>query len=199
MFFLKLMILALIGGFIGWITNLIAIRLLFRPLKPVKLLFGMKLQGVLPSRKKELGVSIGSIIENNLLKPEEILGSLVQDEDIEHLKESIVTNVVKILKDKLPAFLHGFTDKTIKKQLEAFMAKDGDRYIHDMISNMITHATQNLSVSTMVAEKIEALDLVSFEKMVLSVVNRELRFIEYLGAVLGFFIGIIQGLVFLVI
>jgi uncharacterized membrane protein YheB (UPF0754 family) len=193
------MILALIGGFIGWITNLIAIRLLFRPLKPVKLLFGMKLQGVLPSRKKELGVSIGSIIENNLLKPEEILGSLVQDEDIEHLKESIVTNVVKILKDKLPAFLHGFTDKTIKKQLEAFMAKDGDRYIHDMISNMITHATQNLSVSTMVAEKIEALDLVSFEKMVLSVVNRELRFIEYLGAVLGFFIGIIQGLVFLVI
>src|SRR5690554_4339298 len=120
MFFLKLMILALIGGFIGWITNLIAIRLLFRPLKPVKLLFGMKLQGVLPSRKKELGVSIGSIIENNLLKPEEILGSLVQDEDIEHLKESIVTNVVKILKDKLPAFLHGFTDKTIKKQLEAF-------------------------------------------------------------------------------
>ena len=77
------------------------------------------------------------------------------------------------------------------------MSKDGDRYIHDMINNMITHATENLAISEMVVEKIEALDLASFEDIVIGVVNRELRFIEYLGAILGFLIGIIQGLVML--
>lgn len=192
---LKLLILALIGGFIGWITNLIAIRLLFRPLNPIRLPFGIRIQGVLPARKKDLGVSIGNVIENKLLKPDEIMASLVQEKDIDHLKKSITENVIKILKDKLPAFLHGFTDKTIKKQLDSFMAKDGDRYIHEMIGKMITEATQNLAISKMVIEKIEALDLISFESMVLGVVNRELRFIEYLGAILGFLIGILQGLV----
>ncbi len=194
---LKLFILALIGGFIGWVTNMIAVKMLFRPMNPVKLPFGLKLQGLLPARKKDLAVSIGKVIESKLLKPEELMGSLVQDKDIAHLKDSIVLNVVRILKDKFPAFLHGFTDRTIKKQLELFMAKDGDRYIREMIGNMVTHATENLAISDKVAEKIESLDLLSFESIVIGVVNKELRFIEYLGAILGFLIGILQGLVML--
>lgn len=199
MFFFKLFILSIIGGFIGWITNLIAVRLLFRPLNPVKLPLGLKLQGVLPARKTELAVTIGNVIEKQLVKPDEIIASLVQDKDIAHLKEAITINVIKILKDKLPAFLHGFTDKTIKKQLDSFMAKDGDHYIRNMINNMVNHATQNLSISRTVTEKIEALDLASFEDIVLGVVNKELRFIEYLGAILGFFIGILQGLIVLLL
>jgi uncharacterized membrane protein YheB (UPF0754 family) len=77
------------------------------------------------------------------------------------------------------------------------MAKDGDRYIHEMINNMIAHANENLAISDMVIHKIDALDLTSFENIVVSVVNKELRFIEYIGAVLGFVIGIVQGLVML--
>jgi len=160
-YIVKLLLLAAVGGFIGWITNYIAIKLLFRPYKPVKLLFGYKLQGVIPARKPELAVSIGNVIEKQLLAPEEILTNLVSDKDINVLKEAIVTNVIKILKDKLPGFLHGFTDKTIKKQLESFMEKDGERYIREMINNMITGAAGNIKISEMVVEKINGLDLVS--------------------------------------
>ncbi len=197
MIFWQLLILSLIGGFIGWITNLIAVRLLFRPLKPIKFPFGYKIHGVLPARKSELAVSIGNVVENQLVSKDEILKSIVNDKDIVRLKISIVENVIKILKDKLPGILHGFTDKTIKKQLDSFMDKDGDRYIREMLENVLTNATQNISVSEMVIEKIEALDLVSFEEMVTGVVKSELRHIEYLGAILGFLIGILQGVVVL--
>ncbi len=197
MIFWQLLILSLIGGFIGWITNLIAVRLLFRPLKPIKFPFGYKIHGVLPARKSELAVSIGNVVENQLVSKDEILKSIVNDKDINRLKISIVENVIKILKDKLPGILHGFTDKTIKKQLDSFMDKDGDRYIREMLENVITNTTQNISVSEMVIEKIEALDLVSFEEMVTGVVKSELRHIEYLGAILGILIGILQGVVVL--
>jgi len=196
-YIVKLLLLAAVGGFIGWITNYIAIKLLFRPYKPVKLLFGYKLQGVIPARKPELAVSIGNVIEKRLLAPEEIINKLVSEKDIAYLKEAIVTNVLTILKDKLPGFLHGFTDKTIKKHLESFMAKDGDRYIRDMINNMVKNATDKINVSEMVVEKINALDLVSFESIVLSVVSKELKHIEYLGGVLGFIIGLLQGVIVL--
>lgn len=197
--FLKILILSLIGGFIGWVTNMIAVKMLFRPMNPVELPFKLKLQGLLPARKQDLAVTIGKVIENKLLKPDEIIGSLVQDKDITNLKVTIVRNVLKILKEKVPALMHGFVDKTIKKQLDQFMDKDGDRYIRDMINNMISHATENLDISRMVVEKIEALDLASFEAIVIGVVKRELRFIEYLGAILGFLIGILQGLVMLLL
>lgn len=193
-YFLKLLLLAVVGGFIGWITNYIAIKLLFRPIKPVKIL-GYKIQGVIPARKSEIAVSIGNVIEKQLLSPEEILNNLISDKDINMLKEAIVTNVINILKDKLPGFLHGFTDKTIKKQLDSFMEKDGERYIRKIIENMVSKAAGNLKISDMVTEKINSLDLVSFESIVLSVVSRELKHIEYLGAVLGFLIGLIQGAV----
>ncbi|AGC68271.1 hypothetical protein Cst_c12800 [Thermoclostridium stercorarium subsp. stercorarium DSM 8532] len=191
----KLLMLAVIGGFIGWITNYIAIKLLFRPFKPVKLLFGYKIQGVIPARKPELAVSIGNVIEKQLLSPEEIINKLVSEKDINYLKEAIVTNVINILKDKLPGFLHGFTDRTVKKHLEDFMEKDGDRYIREMINNIVRHAAEKITISEMVTEKINALDLVTFESIVLSVVNKELKHIEYLGGVLGFIIGLIQGTV----
>ena len=194
-YIIKLLLLAAVGGFIGWVTNYIAIRLLFRPYKPVKLLFGYKIQGVIPARKPELAVSIGNVIEKQLLAPEEILNELVSEKDISFLKEAIVTNVVKILKDKLPGFLHGFTDKTIKKQLDAFMEKDGDRHIREMINSVITNATDKLKISDKVVDKINSLDLVSFESIVLSVVKKELKHIEYLGGVLGFLIGLVQGVI----
>lgn len=195
----KLLLLAVVGGFIGWITNYIAIKLLFRPFKPVKLFFGYKIQGVIPARKPELAVSIGNVIEKQLLAPEEIINRLVSESDINHLKEAIVTNIIKILKDKLPGFLHGFTDNTIKKHLDAFMEKEGDRYIRDMISNMASNATGKINISEMVVEKINALDLVSFESILLSVVNKELKHIEYLGGILGFIIGLIQGAIMLLL
>lgn len=195
--FVKLIILAIVGGFIGWITNLIAIKLLFRPHKPFKLPFGYKIQGVIPARKQELAVSIGSVIEKQLLAPDEIVENLITEKDINSLKTAIVTNVIKILKDKLPTFLHKFTDNTIKKQLDLFMEKDGERYIHETIENTITGATENLKISEMVIEKINALDLDSFEAIVLSVVKKELKHIEYLGAILGFVIGLFQGFIIL--
>lgn len=66
-----------------------------------------------------------------------------------------------------------------------------------MIESMVTGATENLKISDMVVEKINALNLDSFESMVLSVVKKELKHIEYLGAILGFVIGLIQGFIML--
>lgn len=159
----------------------------------------MKIQGVIPSRKSELAASIGNVVERQLVSSDDILNRLVSEKEINDLKSAIVDNVILILKSKLPAFLHGFTDKTLKKQLDNFMQKDGERYIRDMLEKTITGANERISVSKLVYEKIEALDLAAFEDIVTSVVKKELRYIEFLGAVLGFIIGILQGIILLFI
>ena len=55
---------------VGYLTNYLAILLLFRPYKPVKWLFGF--QGVLPKEQAALAKKIGEEIPAALLPPEEL-------------------------------------------------------------------------------------------------------------------------------
>ncbi|MCL2764863.1 MAG: DUF445 family protein [Treponema sp.] len=60
------------GFFIGYVTNVIAIRMLFRPLKEIRI-FGIKLPftpGILPRQRKKLAVSIGAMVERELITPD---------------------------------------------------------------------------------------------------------------------------------
>lgn len=60
----------LLGGIIGYITNDIAIRMLFRPHK-AKYLFGIKMPftlGIIPKEKGRIASAIGGAISENLMK-----------------------------------------------------------------------------------------------------------------------------------
>ncbi|MDR0450588.1 MAG: DUF445 family protein [Treponema sp.] len=62
----------LVGAFIGFLTNVLAIRMLFRPLKAVRI-FGIRLPftpGILPRERSRLAESIGRMVERELLTPE---------------------------------------------------------------------------------------------------------------------------------
>ena len=64
----------ILGGLIGYYTNDIAIKMLFRPYKAVYL-FGQKVPftpGLIPSNQERLGQNIANAIMKSLLTPEEI-------------------------------------------------------------------------------------------------------------------------------
>src|SRR3972149_9128111 len=64
-----------VGAIIGWITNYVAIKLLFRPHLPVKI-FGYKFPGLIPKRRKEIARSIARTIEREILSSEDVASML---------------------------------------------------------------------------------------------------------------------------
>jgi len=61
----------LVGAIIGYVTNAVAIKMLFRPLKEIRL-FGLRLPftpGILPRERRKLADSIGGMVERELLTP----------------------------------------------------------------------------------------------------------------------------------
>jgi len=72
----------LVGGIIGYITNDVAIRMLFRPHQP-KYLFGHRIPftpGIIPKEKSRIALAVGESISQNLINPEVLERNLLSDE-----------------------------------------------------------------------------------------------------------------------
>ena len=77
----------LLGAFIGYLTNRVAIRMLFRPLKRWKIgpLPLPMTPGVIPSKRHEFAANIGEMVGEHLLTSDEINNALKKATFQEHL------------------------------------------------------------------------------------------------------------------
>lgn len=97
--YLPYLIPPLLGAVIGYVTNYIAIRMLFRPLKPWKL-FGLRLPltpGIIPSKRGELARKMGEMVGDHLLTAGDV-GNAFEKSSIQRELRLAVT-------DKLGSFL----------------------------------------------------------------------------------------------
>jgi len=112
------------GAIIGFVTNVIAIRMLFRPLNEVRV-FGIRLPftpGILPRQRKKLALSIGSMVERELLTPEILKERLSRDDVKEKIKQAI-SKITKDLLEKTPEELSAKTGLSGGDISENFLAK----------------------------------------------------------------------------
>ena len=65
----------LLGGVIGWVTNWIAVKMIFRPIRPVRIL-GIRIQGLVGRRQADLARSIGRVVGGHLVEHQDVLRSL---------------------------------------------------------------------------------------------------------------------------
>ncbi|MBD5637232.1 DUF445 family protein [Clostridium botulinum] len=110
---MKFLIASIIGGIIGYLTNWIAIKMLFRPYEEKKI-FGMKVPftpGLIPKEKTRIAKSVGNAIGEHLLSSEIIVKSLCSENMNNRLKiwirqkvYSLITTK-KTLEDKFKEFL----------------------------------------------------------------------------------------------
>ena len=60
-----------ISALIGWLTNYVAVKMLFHPRVPINIL-GIKIQGVFPKRHKMFAEKIGNVVGGQLFSFDDI-------------------------------------------------------------------------------------------------------------------------------
>ena len=188
---LRFFIMVLIGGMIGWITNKVAIKMLFRPVNPVKFLF-FTFQGVFPKRKDKMAISLADTIETELLSKEVILDKILNNENIDELKQQVMDSLLAKIVDKIPSMVRMFLGSNVDQMAKDFLDKEGDQIFDDMINQFKEVGLINLNIRDIVIERVNALDFIEFEKIIFGLMNRELKHIEIIGLILGSLIGVIQ-------
>ncbi len=182
-----------IGAAIGFGTNYLAIRMLFRPRRRVGFGF-LAFQGVLPRRKEAFADNIGSTVEEHLFSRDDVR-RLLEDPSvggmIEEASARKIDAVIAGLGRRMPmiaAFLGGSVAATVREILMAELVAAG----REIVEKVAEALDRQLDLRAIVRQRIIDFDLDRLERIALSVARRELRFIEVSGAILGFAIGLAQ-------
>lgn len=181
-----------IGGLIGYLTNRLAVKMIFRPIKPKNIL-GLRLQGLMPRRQAEIASSIGAVVGDHLIRHEDVvrgLDSLDMESLLVDLLESALAPKIEELRS-LP-LIGGFLTDARVDDLRKSIAKRIMEHKDTVMHKLETALEEGLDVEALVAEKIAAFPLEKLEVLVLQVAAKELRAIELLGGLLGILIGIAQ-------
>ena len=194
----ELIILALIGALIGWMTNVIAIKLMFRPIEPI----GLKgtrwvIQGLIPKRKKEIAKTIGDVIRDELISMETIVDKVIEDMDKKQIVDMIKGKVISVASEKMPSLIPSMFKGLILQNVEAIIDENGEAMVIELGEKLSHRAIEAIDISQMVEDQINGYDFEKIEEIVLKIAKTELKHIEILGGVIGFFIGILQGFIVL--
>ncbi len=183
-----------ISAFIGWFTNWIAIKMLFHPKNPIKIL-GITIQGIFPKRQQQFAQKLGVLVATELLHFDDIASKLKDPKQLEnvtpYIEEHIDTFLRVKLQEKLPVVSMFIGDSTIGKLKEGMM-EEINGLLPEVIGKYADNLSQKLDVERMVTEKVANFSSDKLEEILTAIMSKEFRFVEIIGGVLGFIIGLIQ-------
>ncbi|NBB80737.1 MAG: DUF445 family protein [Verrucomicrobia bacterium] len=182
---------------IGWLTNWVAIQMLFRPRRPIRIFF-WQWQGLIPRRQQQLAGEAAEIIEREILQQHMILHEIRKIELGPYLEDAAHTIVWDRIGPQLKAvpLLGGFINDSTLAKFEVIAAASMKEEAGPLMERVATQFEASVNLKQMIEDNIAAFDLDRLEAIVNQVAKHEFRTIERLGAVLGFLIGCAQVALF---
>ncbi len=184
----------LISAFIGWFTNWIAIKMLFHPREPKKILF-FTLQGIFPKRQSQFAAKLGKLVSDELLSFQDIEEKITAPNNIDKMMPLVENHIDHFLRVKLaeqmPMISMFIGDKTIQ-QLKTVFISELRTLFPEIMKNYMHHLETDLDLEKIVTQKVAGFSSDKLEEILNSIMKKEFFFVEIIGGVLGFFIGLLQ-------
>jgi uncharacterized membrane protein YheB (UPF0754 family) len=189
-----LILIPLISAFIGWVTNWVAIKMLFHPREPKKIV-GITFHGIFPKRQQQFAEKLGKLVSAEFLSFEDIEQKISNPDNLKKVMPMIETHVDEFLrnrlKDEMPVISMFIGDKTINNLKTMFM-KEIESLFPQVMKQYATNLKTELDLEQIVIKKVAGFSSDKLEEILYQIMSKEFRFVEIIGAVIGFIIGIVQ-------
>lgn len=183
-----------ISAFIGWFTNWIAIKMLFHPKEPKRFLF-ITFQGIFPKRQLQFAQKLGATVANELLHFDEIASRINDPESLKNVTPFIEQHIDKFLheklKEKLPV-ISMFVGEGMMQKLKEGLMEEIEILLPQLIGKFTETLSAQIDIEKIVSEKVADFSSDKLEAILVGIMNKEFRFVEIIGGVLGFLIGLLQ-------
>jgi uncharacterized membrane protein YheB (UPF0754 family) len=183
-------VMGLIGGLIGYVTNVVAVEMLFRPERPRCLYNGrLCVQGLVPARKDEIAERLAVIAARYALsgRARERFTEALSGRVKEAVRDTIMRQLRRMAPPGLPvsAMLSVVADATAEA-------------VTPRLISLFDEASSKIDVAGIVREEFRMMPAGEIERAFKQLAGRELRFIQLAGLVLGLIVGVAEGVFMLV-
>ena len=187
-------IIPVISAFIGWITNWIAIKMLFHPREPKKIL-GITFQGIFPKRQKQFAEKLGKLVSAEFLSFTDIEQKISDPENLKKIMPMIENHVDDFLRvklqDEMPVVSMFVGDKTIATLKKVFM-QEIEILFPQVMKQFAANLQNELDFEEIVIKKVAGFSSAKLEEVLYQIMSKEFRFVKIIGAMIGFIIGLLQ-------
>lgn len=183
-----------IAAAIGWFTNWLAVKMLFHPRNKVKVLF-IEFHGVFPKRQAVIAEKIAKMVTDELFSATDIVDRVSGEENIGLISERIETKIDDYLVNSLPKnhpLLALFLGKKGKSKIKEEFMREVHIMAPEVVKSYVEDIENSLDVEAIIRKRVSLLSPKRLEELIVSILKKEFQFIEYIGAVIGFLIGMVQ-------
>ena len=191
-------ILPVAASAIGWITNFVAIRMIFEPIEPRKI-GPFVAHGLFLRRQREAADVYAGIIAGDILTlenmGEELLRGPRSDRTRHMLREALRPAVDRASGAAQPAVRAAVGPREYDAIRET-VATEGVRYTITPLKDPEFNARQSQAIHRLIAERMRELPSRDFSELLRSAMREDEWLLILLGAVLGFYAGLLHLAIF---
>lgn len=184
----------LLSTFTGWVTTWIAIKMLFHPRRPIKIL-GLTIQGIFPKNQRVIAEKLGQVVGKELLSFDEIEQKVTNPENLQKLRPDIENHIDNFLRNKLkdvfPMIAMLIGEKTILQLKDAFLL-ELESLFPVLMKGYMAKLEKDLDLEKIVTEKVASFSTQKLEDILNQITKKEFKFLEFVGGFFGFIIGLIE-------
>ena len=183
------------GLVVGYLTNFLALKLIFRPVHPVKI-GPITVQGLFMKRQNEVSEEYARILANELLTAEHIFEFILETNGMDFIAE--------ICRKQVNSMVDATTGTTRRLLLKLAVGKEKYQRIKHLaaelliealpasIVGMFGYADRSLEIEKTLASKLKSLSKLDFEDVLHPIFEEDEVVLIIVGAVLGAVAGLIQ-------
>jgi uncharacterized membrane protein YheB (UPF0754 family) len=188
-----------IAGFIGWFTNLLAVKAVLYPVEFIGIppMFGW--QGIIPKNAEEMSRSFSELIQDKLVDIEEIFSGITHDdnEELDRIVEDVSQEIIREFSTNIAPDSWARAREKLREYINTLVRRNVRNVTVEILDRMAKEAGDFIDIDAIVREAMIE-DRALLGRVLVEIAGPEFKFIERSGLWFGFLFGVLQMLVWII-
>ena len=188
-------VMPIFGGLTGWLTDWLALRMVFEPKHPKRYFGVFTWQGLFIKRRKEVAGEYGRLIAKEVLTPSAIIHAILNGPLSDKLFAMVQKHVQKLIDEQAglarPLVVYAFGSARYQEMKNTVAAKIIER-LPETLKHVEKYAGDAMDIENDLSEKMKQLTEEEFEGLLRPAFKQDEWILITVGAVLGAIVGEMQ-------
>jgi uncharacterized membrane protein YheB (UPF0754 family) len=185
------------GLVVGWFTDWLALKMIFNPKEPVRVL-GVEWQGLFLKRRREVAADYGALIADEIITPRKVIEAILRgpmsDRVFAMVRRQVQASLDRNTGLARPLVVFSIGSSRYQDMKRSITKKIMDR-LPETMSYVEDYARDTMDIRNLLVRKMQGLDELQFEALIRPAFEQDEWILITVGALLGFTMGEVQALV----